>query len=58
MEVDSADRPEVTFRIDGETYIMMMYGRLTPDQVISKGKVAADGYGELVTSFKKRFVGG
>lgn len=58
MEVDSADRPEVTFRIDGETYIMMMYGRITPGQAISKGKVAADGYGELVTSFKKRFVGG
>ena len=58
MEVNSGNQPQVTFRVVGQTYIMMMYGRITLEEVISRGQVAVEGDQELVTAFEQSFVGG
>ncbi len=49
----------VTFQCDGETCVLVMYGRLTPDQAVGAGRLSvADGDEYLASTFGDRFVGG
>ena len=51
-------QPDVVFRCDGETYVMVMYGRLTPEDAIMAGKLDWDGDERLALGFGARFLGG
>ena len=52
-------RPDVTVECDGETCVLIMYGRLTPSDAIASGRlVIADGDAHLAATFGDRFVGG
>ena len=52
-------RPDVTVECDGETCVLIMYGRLTPSDAITSGRmVVADGDALLAATFGDRFVGG
>ena len=53
-----ADNPDVIFQCDGETYVMVMYGRLTPEDAIMAGKLDWDGDERLALGFGARFLGG
>ena len=49
----------VTFQCDGETCVLVMYGRLTPDQAVSARRLSvAGGDVYLASTFGDRFVGG
>ena len=48
----------VTFRCDGETYVMVMYGRLEPAAALAAGQLTYRGDAALAESFGSRFVGG
>ena len=51
--------PDVTVECDGETCVLIMYGRLTPSDAIESGRMAvANGDARLVATFGDRFVGG
>ena len=50
---------DVTFECDGETCVLVMYGRLTPDEAVGAGRLSvAGGDVYLATTFGDRFVGG
>ena len=49
---------DVIFRCDGETYVMVMYGRIAPDDAIMAGKLDWDGDERLALGFGARFLGG
>ena len=49
---------DVAFRCDGETYVMVMYGRITPDEAIMSGRLDWDGDERLALGFGARFLGG
>ena len=49
---------DVIFRCDGETYVMVMYGRMTPDEALVSGKMDWDGDERLALGFGARFLGG
>ncbi len=49
---------DVTFRCDGETYVMVMYGRLTPAAAIESGRLTYTGDAALAGGFGARFIGG
>lgn len=53
-----AGNADVTFKCDGETYVMVMYGRMTPDEAIVSGKLDWDGDERLALGFGARFLGG
>ena len=53
-----AGSPEVTFRCAGETYVMVMYGRLAPAAAIASGRLTWEGDEALALGFGARFVGG
>ena len=55
---EGADGADVTFKCDGETYVMVMYGRLTPDEAIMSGQLDWDGDERLALGFGARFLGG
>ena len=55
---EGADNPDVIFQCDGETYVMVMYGRLTPDEALVSGKMDWDGDERLALGFGARFLGG
>ena len=55
---ERADGADVTFKCDGETYVMVMYGRLTPDEALVSGKMDWDGDERLALGFGARFLGG
>lgn len=55
---EGADNPDVIFRCDDETYVMVMYGRLTPDEALVSGKMDWDGDERLALGFGARFLGG
>lgn len=55
---EGADSPDVTFQCDGETYVMVMYGRITPDDALVSGKMDWDGSERLALGFGARFLGG
>ena len=55
----STEPADVTFRCDGETCVLVMYGRLTPDQAVSARRLSvAGGDVYLASTFGDRFVGG
>ena len=58
VQGDPANEAEVTFSCDGETYVMVMYGRLTPEDAMAEGRLAWEGNGELALGFGARFKGG
>ena len=50
---------DVTFQCDGETCVLVMYGRLTPDDAVGAGRLlVAGGDPYLASTFGDRFVGG
>ncbi len=55
---EGSDNPDVVFQCDGETYVMVMYGRLTPDEALVSGKMDWDGNERLALGFGARFLGG
>ena len=58
MEVASKDDAQVTFRCDGETFVLLMYGRIKPEAAIAEGRAFFEGDRQLVTAFAERFTGG
>ena len=50
--------PDVTFTCDGETYVMVMYGRMTPDEALMSERMDWDGSERLALGFGARFLGG
>ena len=58
VEPAGSDVPDVTFRCDGETYVLVMYGRLKPDAAMADGRLTFEGDAELAAAFGQRFVGG
>ena len=54
-----AEHHHVTFECDGETCVLILYGRLTPhDAVAARRLTVADGESYLAATFGDRFVGG
>ena len=49
---------DVTFSCDGETYVLLMYGRLSPEDAMARGRLTFQGNSELAGSFGRRFKGG
>lgn len=58
MEVASDKKADVIFRCDGETYVMLMYGRVAPSHVLNDARLSFEGGQMLVTTFADCFVGG
>lgn len=59
LERAAAGQPAaVTFRCDGETYVMVMYGRLEPAAALAAKRLSYSGDAALAESFGGRFVGG
>ncbi|PKB71323.1 MAG: hypothetical protein BZY87_05570 [SAR202 cluster bacterium Io17-Chloro-G6] len=58
VEAASSDKPDVTFRCDGETYVLVMYGRLKSESALEDGRLTFEGNAELAAGFGQRFVGG
>ena len=55
----TSEPPHVTFECDGETCVLILYGRLTPhDAVAARRLSVADGDPYLASTFGDRFVGG
>ena len=52
------DQADVIFHCDGETYVMVMYGRITPEDAIMSGNLDWDGDERLALGFGARFLGG
>ena len=50
--------PDVTFRCDGQTYVLVMYGRLKTGSALEDGRLTFEGNAELAAGFGQRFVGG
>jgi hypothetical protein len=45
--------PDLTFHCDTETFVLLMYGRLTYEASIANGRLVADGNRELVAKFAR-----
>ena len=58
VEIPTTESADVTFRCHGETYVLVMHGRLKPGQVIADGRMTVEGDGELAAGFGQRFKGG
>ena len=58
VEPAGSDIPDVTFRCDGETYVLVMYGRLKSGSAMEDGRLTFEGNAELASGFGQRFVGG
>ena len=48
-----ANTPDMTFRCDTETFVLLMWGRLTYETSITSGRLLADGKNELVAEFQQ-----
>jgi len=57
MEDTSAAPPDVTFRCDTETYILLVYGRLDLGAARASGRLRAEGDGQLAIAFGQWFKG-
>ena len=55
---ETGEKADVVFQCDGETYVMVMYGRLTPNDALVSGKMDWDGNERLALGFGARFLGG
>lgn len=58
IESSGGQPANVTFRCDGETYVLVMYGRLSPEDAMTHGRLTFEGDAELANSFGHRFKGG
>ena len=54
----TAGPADVTFHCDGETYVLVLYGRLTLEEAISDGRLAFQGDAGVAAQFAARFKGG
>jgi len=52
------EEPDVRFECSGETYVLVMYGRLKVMDALADGRLTFDGNPELAAGFGRRFVGG
>ena len=52
------DQPDVTFQCDGETYVLVMFGRWKIADALAEGRLTFDGNPAVAVSFGRRFVGG
>ncbi|MCI0900810.1 MAG: SCP2 sterol-binding domain-containing protein, partial [Chloroflexi bacterium] len=50
--------PDVTFQCDGETYVLVMYGRVKVVDALADGRLTFDGDPAVAVGFGRRFVGG
>ncbi len=57
-EGEGEEQADVIFTCDGETYVMVMYGRVSPDDAIVDGTLDWDGSERLALGFGARFLGG
>ena len=54
-----AEQPDVTFQCDGETCVLILYGRLTPHAAVAARRLTVlDGEPSVAATFGDRFVGG
>ncbi len=51
MEPAGSNKAAVAFGCDGETFVLLIYGRISLDDALSSGRVSADGDRELVAKF-------
>ena len=58
MEVVGTAPADVTFRCDGETFVLLMYGRIRAPEAIAQGKMTYAGDFECAVAFGQRFTGG
>ncbi|HEY7494760.1 MAG TPA: SCP2 sterol-binding domain-containing protein, partial [Candidatus Tectomicrobia bacterium] len=58
MEAAANAPADVTFRCDGETFILLMYGRIRPQEAVAQGRMTCEGDTALVAAFSQRFTGG
>lgn len=58
MEVGSKAPAPVTFHSDGETFVMVMYGRVKLDEAVANGRISTHGDQRLAGEFIQRFTGG
>jgi uncharacterized protein (TIGR03083 family) len=57
MEDAGTASPNVTFRCDTETYILLVYGRLNLDAALASGRLGVEGDRQLATAFGQWFRG-
>jgi uncharacterized protein (TIGR03083 family) len=57
MEEAGATSPDVTFRCDTETYILLVYGRLNLEAAIASGRLRVEGDRQLASDFGQWFRG-
>ena len=56
---DATSAPQVTFECDGETCVLVLYGRLSPNDAMRERRMTvASGDARLAHTFGDRFVGG
>jgi uncharacterized protein (TIGR03083 family) len=58
IEAASAAPAEVIFRCDTETYVLVLFGRLSPDVAMAEGRMTFEGDQALAAGFGRRFQGG
>jgi uncharacterized protein (TIGR03083 family) len=58
MEAVGQAPADVTVRCDGETFILLMYGRIRAQEAASQGRMTFEGDAALVAAFNERFQGG
>jgi len=58
IEDAGSEEPDVTFECDGETYVLIMYGRIKIADALADGQLYFDGNPSLAVGFGRRFVGG
>lgn len=51
MQPAGTDAPDVTFRCDTETFVLLAYGRITLSTALADGRIAFDGDRELAAQF-------
>ncbi|MCH7787424.1 MAG: maleylpyruvate isomerase family mycothiol-dependent enzyme [Chloroflexi bacterium] len=58
MEASNDATPDVIFRCDAETFVLLAFGRITPESAISTGKLSYEGLPETANVFIQSFIGG
>ena len=57
-EGEGGEQADAVFKCDGETFVMVLYGRLDPNEALVSGKMDWDGNERLALGFGARFLGG
>jgi SCP-2 sterol transfer family len=58
METVGTTPADVTFRCDGDTFVLLMYGRIRAHEAVSQGRMTFEGDTEFAAAFSQRFKGG